>query len=78
MKTLCIRLAKELASDGEGAKHLITCNVSGAKDDAGAETIGKAVISSTLMKAAVFGADANWGGFFAPWDIPVPSLIRKR
>ena len=61
LQTLCIALAKAMASDGEGAKHLITCTVKGAKSEAAAETIGKSVISSTLTKAAIFGADANWG-----------------
>ena len=61
LKTLCVQISKELAADGEGAKHLSTCNVTGAKDEATADTIGKSVISSTLMKAAIFGADANWG-----------------
>ena len=50
-----------MAADGEGAKHLITCTVSGAADEAAAETVAKSVISSTLTKAAIFGADANWG-----------------
>jgi hypothetical protein len=50
-----------MASDGEGATHLITCTVSGAPDAAMAETLSKSVISSTLTKAAIFGADANWG-----------------
>ena len=61
LKTLCTLLAKKMASDGEGAKHLITCTVTGAKSEASAETIAKSVISSTLTKAAIFGADANWG-----------------
>ena len=61
LQALCIQLAKEMASDGEGAKHLITCNVSGAKSEAAAETISKSVICSVLTKAAIFGADANWG-----------------
>ena len=61
LKTLCIQISKELAADGEGAKHLIICNVTGAKDEATAETVGKSVISSSLMKAAIFGADATWG-----------------
>lgn len=58
---LCITLAREMASDGEGATHLITCTVRGAKSVDSAQTIGKSVISSTLMKAAIFGCDANWG-----------------
>jgi len=61
LQTLCIALAKEMASDGEGAKHLVTCTVTGAADDASAEVIAKSVISSTLTKCAIFGADANWG-----------------
>ena len=61
LQTLCIQLAKEMASDGEGARHLMTCTVTGAADTASAETLAKSVISSTLTKAAIFGADANWG-----------------
>ena len=61
LQALCMALAKKMASDGEGAKHLITCTVRGAADEAQAETISKSVISSTLTKAAIFGADANWG-----------------
>ena len=61
LQALCTELAKKMASDGEGAKHLITCTVSGAADEATAETVSKSVISSTLTKAAIFGADANWG-----------------
>ncbi|WP_295752379.1 bifunctional glutamate N-acetyltransferase/amino-acid acetyltransferase ArgJ [uncultured Oscillibacter sp.] len=61
LKALCVDLARRMASDGEGARHLITCTVSGAKTEKGAETIAKSVVSSTLTKAAIFGADANWG-----------------
>lgn len=61
LKTLCVKLARMMAKDGEGAKHLITCTVTGARDEAQAETIAKSVISSTLTKAAIFGCDANWG-----------------
>lgn len=61
LQTLCIALAQKMAADGEGAKHLITCTVSGAKSQQSAETVAKSVISSTLTKAAIFGADANWG-----------------
>ena len=61
LKALCVELARKMASDGEGARHLITCTVNGAKSEESAETIAKSVISSTLTKAAVFGADANWG-----------------
>ena len=58
---LCTELAKMIAADGEGATHLIICTVKDAKSEAEAETISKSVISSTLTKAAIFGADANWG-----------------
>ena len=61
LKALCTELAKKMASDGEGARHLISCRVDGAKSEQSAETIAKSVISSTLTKAAIFGADANWG-----------------
>ena len=61
LKALCVELAKQMASDGEGATHLITCTVTGAKSKESAEIIAKSVISSTLTKAAIFGADANWG-----------------
>lgn len=61
LKALSIQLARAMASDGEGAKHLITCTVAGAASEESAETMAKSVISSTLTKAAIFGADANWG-----------------
>ncbi|MCL2126600.1 MAG: bifunctional glutamate N-acetyltransferase/amino-acid acetyltransferase ArgJ [Oscillospiraceae bacterium] len=61
MNALCVDLAVKMASDGEGATHLITCTVRGAKSEDDAETLSKSVISSTLTKAAIFGADANWG-----------------
>lgn len=58
-------LARRMAADGEGAKHLITCTVSGAETEKDAETIAKSVISSSLTKAAIFGNDANWGRVIA-------------
>ena len=58
---VCYHLARQMAKDGEGAKHLITCTVRGARSEEQAETISKSVISSTLTKAAIFGCDANWG-----------------
>ena len=61
LKVLCTELAKKMASDGEGASHLITCTVTGAEDEQSAETVAKSVIGSALTKAAIFGADANWG-----------------
>ena len=61
LSTLCVALARRMAKDGEGAKHLITCTVSGARNEADAETVAKSVIASSLTKAAIFGCDANWG-----------------
>ena len=54
-------VAKQLAADGEGATKLLICQVTGAKDNAAAKTIAKSVICSSLVKAAMFGADANCG-----------------
>jgi glutamate N-acetyltransferase/amino-acid N-acetyltransferase len=50
-----------IAGDGEGATKLLECKVSGAKSLAIAKTVAKSVICSSLLKAAMFGADANWG-----------------
>ena len=61
LNTVCIELAKMMAADGEGATHMITCHVGGAASEADAETLAKSVISSTLTKAMIFGADANCG-----------------
>ena len=56
-----LRLAKDIARDGEGATKLIICRVVNAVDERTAECLAKSVISSSLIKAALFGADANWG-----------------
>ena len=61
LSELCTYLARAIASDGEGASRLITCTVAGAADEATAEGLAKAVVGSSLVKAAMFGADANWG-----------------
>ena len=50
-----------MAKDGEGATKLVECQVSGAKTKDIAKVCAKAVICSSLVKAAMFGADANWG-----------------
>ena len=54
-------VAKKLAADGEGASRLVICKVNGAKDDKNAKIIAKSIICSSLVKAAMFGADANCG-----------------
>ncbi|MFQ7473043.1 MAG: bifunctional glutamate N-acetyltransferase/amino-acid acetyltransferase ArgJ, partial [Anaerovoracaceae bacterium] len=61
LSMVCVYLSKKLARDGEGATKLIECNVSGAPDNITAQKISKTVISSNLLKAAIFGEDANWG-----------------
>jgi glutamate N-acetyltransferase/amino-acid N-acetyltransferase len=54
-------LARQQAADGEGATTLITCQVSGAIDDAEARAVARSVVASSLVKAAVHGRDPNWG-----------------
>ncbi len=58
---VCRSLARAIAGDGEGASKLITCIVSGARSEENAERLAKAVVGSALVKAAIFGSDANWG-----------------
>ena len=58
---MCRKLSKLMAGDGEGATKLLVCKVDGAADLPMAKTVAKSVICSTLFKAAMFGADANWG-----------------
>jgi glutamate N-acetyltransferase / amino-acid N-acetyltransferase len=54
-------LAKDIARDGEGATKLVSVVVEGARDEASAARLAKSVVGSNLVKAAVFGEDANWG-----------------
>ncbi len=54
-------LARQQAADGEGASILITAAVTGARDDAEARAVARAIVSSSLVKAAVHGRDPNWG-----------------
>lgn len=54
-------LCRAIAKDGEGATKLIECAVTGAPDNAAAKTAAKSVVCSSLVKAAMFGSDANWG-----------------
>ena len=61
LKAVTTSLCKLIATDGEGASKLIECTVDGAKDYENARKMCKAIISSNLFKAAIFGADANWG-----------------
>lgn len=61
LNTVTVYLCRMIAADGEGATKLLECKVSGAQDTATAKAIAKSVICSSLLKAAIFGADANWG-----------------
>ena len=61
LNTVTVYLCRQIAADGEGATKLLECKVSGAADLSIAKTVAKSVICSSLTKAAMFGADANWG-----------------
>ena len=61
LNTVNVYLCRAIAADGEGATKLLECSVSGAADEQTAKTVAKSVICSSLVKAAMFGADANWG-----------------
>ena len=61
LNTVTISLCRTIAGDGEGATKLLECDVTGAADEKTAATVAKSVITSSLIKAAMFGADANWG-----------------
>ena len=61
LNSVTVDLCRKIAGDGEGATKLLECNVTGGKTEAIAKTVAKSVICSSLMKAAMFGADANWG-----------------
>ncbi len=61
LNTVTVYLCKAIAGDGEGATKVIECTVQGAADEQTAKTVAKSVICSSLTKAAMFGADANWG-----------------
>ena len=61
LNTVTVDLCRKIAGDGEGATKLLECRVTGGKSEAIAKTVAKSVICSSLLKAAMFGADANWG-----------------
>ena len=61
LNTVCVNLCRKIAADGEGATKLLECKVSGAETLEIAKTVAKSVICSSLTKAAMCGADANWG-----------------
>ncbi len=61
LNTVTVHLCRSIAGDGEGATKLLECRVSGADTLETAKTVAKSVVCSSLLKAAMFGADANWG-----------------
>lgn len=61
LKTVCIKLARSMAKDGEGATKLVTVNVHGAKSEEDADKAARTVANSPLVKTAIAGHDANWG-----------------
>ena len=61
LNTVNVHLCKMIAGDGEGATKMLECRVDGAENEAVAKTVAKSIICSSLTKAAMFGADANWG-----------------
>lgn len=61
LKEVSVKLSRLIAGDGEGAQRLLECTVTGAGDEMTAKKIAKSVICSSLVKTAMFGADANWG-----------------
>jgi len=82
LKALLTKLSKEIAKDGEGATKLLECQVTGASDKNCAKVVAKSVITSSLFKAAMFGADANWGRVlcavgYAPADFDIHKVNVK-
>ncbi len=61
LNTVTVYLCRKIAADGEGATKLLECKVTGADSLETARIVAKSVICSSLTKAAMFGADANWG-----------------
>lgn len=61
LNTVTVHMCRMIAGDGEGATKLLECTVSGAETREIAKVCAKSVICSSLLKAAMFGADANWG-----------------
>lgn len=61
LNTVTVALCRMIAGDGEGATKLLECIVTGAKTETDAKKVAKSVVCSNLLKAAMFGSDANWG-----------------
>ncbi len=65
LTSICIELARDIASDGEGATRLLEVAITGAPDTAIARDLARSIAASSLVKAAIFGADPNWGRVLA-------------
>jgi acetylglutamate kinase len=65
LTSLCMELARDIASDGEGATRLLEVTIKGAPDAAIARDLARSIAGSSLVKAAIFGADPNWGRVLA-------------
>lgn len=79
LETVLVALARQVAGDGEGATKLLECIVAGAADVETARVVAKSVVGSSLVKAAMFGADANWGRVlcaigYAPAEVDVSKV----
>lgn len=77
---LCEAISKDLAGDGEGATKLLECELAGAETEEQAKAAAKSVICSSLVKAAMFGKDANWGRVlcaigYAPVEVDVTKVF---
>jgi glutamate N-acetyltransferase/amino-acid N-acetyltransferase len=80
LKMVCQELAKKIAKDGEGATKLIEVQVNSAKSQSDARAVGKSIISSNLVKTAIYGTDPNWGRIVSAIGysgVPVaPNLVK--
>lgn len=79
LHAICLEMSRCIAGDGEGATKLLECKVSGAPSDEIALAVSKSVISSSLLKAAMFACDANWGRIlcaigYAPGDFSIDQV----
>ncbi|MDD6251543.1 MAG: bifunctional ornithine acetyltransferase/N-acetylglutamate synthase [Oscillospiraceae bacterium] len=74
LNTITVYLCRNIAADGEGATKLVECVVTGAKSKEQAKLSAKSVICSSLVKAAMFGSDANWGRVLCALGYGVPDL----
>lgn len=79
LNAVSVNLSRKIAGDGEGAERLLECTVKNAPDVATAKNIAKSIICSSLVKTAMFGADANWGRIlcaigYTPGDFKVDTI----